>query len=140
MRLPTIVHKFSSPRYFYHMAGKLAPWTLGLFLALATLGLYIGFMLAPTHSEQGESYRIIFIHVPAASNSLMVYGFMAGAGLIYLVWRIKLADVIAAASAPIGASFTFLALVTEETRSASKKNAKEPSPPKQAAARASPAS
>ena len=97
MRLPKIVHKFSSPRYFYAMAGNLAPWTLGLFLALAAAGLYIGFMVAPTHSEQGESYRIIFIHVPAASNSLMVYGLMAGAGLIYLVWRIKLADVVAAA-------------------------------------------
>ncbi len=112
MRLPKLVHQFSSPRYFYHMAGKITPWTMGLFLALATAGMYIGFMLAPTHSEQGESYRIIFIHVPSASNSLMVYGFMAGAGLIFLVWRIKLADVIAAASAPIGASFTLLALVT----------------------------
>ncbi len=112
MRLPTIVHKFSSPRYFYDMAAKLAPWTLALCLALAVSGLYIGLLLAPTHSEQGESYRIIFIHVPAASNSLMVYTVMAGSGLIYLVWRIKLADVIAAASAPVGASFTFLALVT----------------------------
>ncbi len=112
MRLPKLIHQFSSPRYFYRMSGKLTPWTMGLFLALAAAGMYIGFMLAPTHSEQGESYRIIFIHVPSASNSLMVYGFMAGAGLIFLVWRIKLADVIAAASAPIGASFTLLALVT----------------------------
>ena len=112
MRLPRIVHKFASPRYFYELSGKLVPWTSALLFALAIAGLYIGLVLAPTHAEQGESYRIIYLHVPAASNSLMVYTVMAGAGLIFLVWRIKMADVIAAASAPIGASFTFIALIT----------------------------
>jgi heme exporter protein C len=112
MRLPRIVHKFASPRYFYALSGRLVPWTSGLLFALAIAGLYIGLLLAPTHAEQGESYRILYVHVPAASNSLMVYMVMAGAGLIFLVWRIKMADVIAAASAPIGASFTFIALVT----------------------------
>ncbi len=112
MRIPRLLHKFASPRYFYNLSGKLTPWTSALFFALIVAGLYIGFLVAPLHSEQGESYRIIYVHVPAASNSLMVYMVMAGAGLVYLVWRIKMADVIAAASAPIGASFTFIALVT----------------------------
>ncbi len=112
MRIPLFLHRFSSPRIYYGIAGWLSQWTLAVALGLAVVGLYIGLVLAPTHSEQGESYRIIFIHVPAASNSMMVYGVMAAASLIFLVWRIKLADVVAAASAPIGASFTFLALVT----------------------------
>ncbi|MDZ7754286.1 MAG: cytochrome c maturation protein CcmE [Gammaproteobacteria bacterium] len=112
MRIPRFLHRFSSPRIYYGIAGWLSQWTLAVALGLMVVGLYIGLVLAPTHSEQGESYRIIFIHVPAASNSMMVYVVMAVASLIFLVWRIKLADVVAAASAPIGASFTFLALVT----------------------------
>lgn len=112
MRLPLILHKLGSPRFFYELSGRLMPWTDALFLTLAAAGLYVGLLLAPTHSEQGESYRIIYIHVPAASLSLTVYAVMAGAGLIYLVWRMKMADHVAAASAPIGAALTFLALVT----------------------------
>ena len=110
--IPHFLHRFSSPRIFYGVADWLSQWLLWLALGLTLVGLYIGLVLAPTHSEQGESYRIIFIHVPAASSSLMVYSIMAVASVIFLVWRIKLADVMAAASAPIGASFTFLALVT----------------------------
>ncbi|MCP4044168.1 MAG: cytochrome c biogenesis protein CcsA [Gammaproteobacteria bacterium] len=112
MRIPHFLHKFSSPRYFYEISGSLVPWLMALFVTFLTVGLYIGMAIAPTHSEQGESYRIIFMHVPSASNSMMVYVMIASSGLIFLVWRIKLADVIASASAPIGASFTFLALVT----------------------------
>ena len=69
-------------------------------------------MLAPTDYQQGDSYRIMFIHVPAAWMSLFIYIVMAGAGAIGLIWRMKLAEIIAISSAPIGASFTFLALVT----------------------------
>jgi len=94
------------------MSGKLLPWLVATSFALLVLGLYVGFAMAPTHSEQGESYRIIFLHVPAASNSMMIYMIMATSGAIFLIWRIKLADTIAAASAPIGAAFTFLALIT----------------------------
>ncbi len=112
MKLPNFVYRFSSPKYFYSMSGKLLPWLAGISFALMILGLYIGFAIAPTHSEQGESYRIIFLHVPTASNSMMIYMIMATSGAIFLIWRIKLADTIAAASAPIGAAFTFLALVT----------------------------
>jgi heme exporter protein C len=76
------------------------------------VGLYWGLVVAPTDYQQGDSYRIIFIHVPAAWMSLFIYMVMASASAIGLIWRIKLAEVIAIASAPIGASFTFLALVT----------------------------
>ncbi len=76
------------------------------------MGLYSGLVLAPPDYQQGESYRIMFVHVPAAWMSLFIYMVMATAGAIGLIWRIKLADVIAASCAPIGASFTFLALAT----------------------------
>ncbi len=112
MKLPEFVYRFSSPKHFYSMSGKLLPWLVGITLGLVIVGLYVGFAMAPTHSEQGESYRIIFLHVPSASNSMMIYMVMATSGAIFLIWRIKLADTIAAASAPIGAAFTFLALVT----------------------------
>ncbi len=112
MKLPNFVYRFSSPKHFYSMSGKLLPWLAGLSIALTIVGLYIGFAVAPTHSEQGESYRLIYLHVPTASNSMMIYMIMATSGAIFLIWRIKLADTIAAASAPIGAAFTFLALLT----------------------------
>ncbi len=112
MKLPAIVYRFSSPKHFYEMSGRLLPWLVSITVALLLFGLYIGLAVAPTHSEQGESYRIIYLHVPAASNSMMIYLVMATSGAIFLIWRIKLADTIAAASAPIGAAFTFLALVT----------------------------
>ncbi len=112
MKLPAFIYRFSSPKHFYAMSGTLIPWLASFSLALLLLGLYVGFAMAPTHSEQGESYRIIYLHVPAASNSMMIYMAMAISGAIFLIWRIKLADTIAAACAPIGAAFTFLALVT----------------------------
>lgn len=94
------------------MSGKLIPW-LGWSCVLLMLGgLYTGFFVAPPDYQQGESYRIIFIHVPSAWMSMFVYMVMASAGAIGLIWRIKLADIVAYTSAPIGAAFTFLALVT----------------------------
>ncbi len=105
-------HKMASPRYFYNIAGRLIPW-LGVSCLLFILaGLYYGLIKAPPDYQQGDSYRIMFIHVPAAWMSMFVYVVMAGAGIIGLVWRIKLAEVIAISSATIGASFTFLALIT----------------------------
>ncbi len=112
MKLPAIVHKFSSPKNFYQMSGKLIPWLGWICLLLLVLGLYYGFFVAPPDYQQGESYRIMFIHVPAAWMSMFVYMVMAVSGAIGLIWRIKLADIVASSSAPIGAAFTFLALVT----------------------------
>ena len=106
------LHRFASPPHFYRLAGILAPWLGWICLGLMAGGLYGGLVAAPPDYQQGESYRIIFIHVPSAWLSLFIYVVMAGASAIALVWRIKLAEVVAIESAPIGASFTFLALVT----------------------------
>ncbi len=112
LKIPAFLHRFSSPKHFYTMSGTLLPWVGFAALTFVMVGLFLGFVIAPTHSEQGESYRIIFLHVPSSSNSMMIYTMMAFSSAIYLIWRIKLADTIAAAAAPIGAAFTFLALAT----------------------------
>ncbi len=100
-----------SPRYFYGVAGKLVPWFMATFLITLVLGLYYSFA-APPDYQQGESYRIMYIHVPAAWMSMFIYVVMAVSGLISLVWRIKMTEVIVISSATVGASFTFLALAT----------------------------
>ncbi len=100
-----------SPRYFYGVAGKLIPWFMGGFLITLLVGLYYSFA-APPDYQQGESYRIMYIHVPAAWLSMFIYVVMAVSGLISLVWRIKMTEVIVISSAAVGASFTFLALAT----------------------------
>lgn len=110
--IPRIVHKFASPRFFYDASGRLIPWLAWLTVIAMLAGLYGGLFYAPTDYQQGESFRIIYVHVPAAWMSMFIYVVMAVSAAIGLIWRIKLADVIAASSAPIGASFTFLALAT----------------------------
>ena len=106
------LHRFASPPHFYRLSGVMAPWIGWTCLGLMVGGLYGGLVAAPPDYQQGESYRIIFVHVPSAWMSMFVYVVMAGSSAIALVWRIKLAEIVAVASAPIGASFTFLALVT----------------------------
>jgi heme exporter protein C len=101
-----------SPRYFYTVAGKMIPWFMTSFVILLLLGLYYGLIVAPPDYQQGESYRIIYIHVPAAWMSMFIYVVMAVSGLISLVWRIKMTEIFVISSATVGASFTFLALVT----------------------------
>ena len=105
-------HQLGSPPSVYALAGRLAPWLAGICLLLFAGGLTGGLFLAPTDYQQGESYRIIYIHVPAAWLSMFVYAVMAISSAIHLIWRMKLADIVARASAPIGAVYTFLALVT----------------------------
>jgi heme exporter protein C len=105
-------HKLGSPPHFYRIAGKWIPWLNWIFMLLLLAGLYGGLILAPPDYQQGESYRIIFVHVPAAWMSLFIYVVMAVCGAVIIVWRMKLAEVVLISSAPIGASFTFLALVT----------------------------
>ena len=106
------LHRFASPPHFYRLAGTLAPWLGWICLGLMAGGLYGGLVVAPPDYQQGESYRIIFVHVPSAWMSMFIYVVMAGASAVALSWRIKLAEIVAIESAPIGASFTFLALVT----------------------------
>ncbi len=105
-------HKMGSPPTFYRIAGRLLPWLYVATLALGAWGMYDGLFLAPADYQQGDSYRIMFVHVPCAWMSLFAYGFMALNGFIALVWRIKLNEVLAMASAPVGAAFTFITLVT----------------------------
>ena len=112
MKIPAFLHRFSSPKLFHQSTGRFVPWLLAGFLASAIVGIYHGLWVAPPDYEQGESYRIIYVHVPAAWLSMFVYMVMAVSSAIFLIWRIKLADVIALASAPLGAAFTALALAT----------------------------
>ncbi len=106
------IQRFSSPKHFYVISAKLIPWFAVPTALLMIAGLYQGLFVAPPDYQQGESYRIMFVHVPAAWMSLFIYVVMAVSAGIGLIWQIKLADMVAVASAPIGASFTFLALVT----------------------------
>jgi heme exporter protein C len=106
------LHRLASPPHFYHLSGRLLPW-LGLAASVCmALGLYLGLWVAPPDYQQGDSFRIMYVHVPAAWMSLFVYVFMAVSGGIGLIWNLKMADILAVCSAPLGASFTFLALVT----------------------------
>ncbi len=108
----TALHPLGNPRVFYRLSRRLVPWLGALTLIVLAAGLYAGLVLAPMDYEQGDSYRIIYIHVPAASLSLMVYLAMALAAGIALIWRLKMAEVTMIASAPIGAVFTAIALIT----------------------------
>lgn len=108
----TWFHRLASPPYFYRLAGRLAPWFGGAAALLIAAGLYGGLWLSPPDYQQGDGFRIIYIHVPSAYLSLLGYALMAGASAIGLVWRMKLAHAVAVAAAPLGASFTFLALIT----------------------------
>jgi heme exporter protein C len=90
----------------------LIPWLAAITAILLLVGLYLGLFVAPPDYQQGQSYRIIFVHVPSAWMSMFIYTFMAVLSAIYLIWNIKLADVMARSSALLGASFTLLALAT----------------------------
>ncbi|MGH8196739.1 MAG: heme ABC transporter permease [Steroidobacteraceae bacterium] len=108
----TWFHRLASPPHAYRIAGRLAPWLSWPALLLIVIGLYGGLVLAPPDYQQGDAFRIVYVHAPSAWLSMFVYAAMAVAAAIGLIWRIKLAHAVAAASAPIGASFTFLALAT----------------------------
>jgi heme exporter protein C len=103
---------FSAPSRFYGLAGLLVPWFWAAAIALTAIGLYMGFFVAPTDATQGESYRIIFIHVPAAWMSMLLYLVMAFWAVIGWAFNARLASMVARAIAPTGAMFTFLALWT----------------------------
>ncbi len=105
-------HKLASPPHFYRLAGIFAPWLLWPALILLVIGMYGGLVLAPPDYQQGDGFRIIYIHVPSAYLSTMIYSVMAITSGIGLIWRIKLAFAVSASAAPIGASFTALALVS----------------------------
>ncbi len=110
--IPNWLHRLASPPVAYGVAGRLQPWFGLTSLALLALGLGGGLLLAPPDYQQGEGYRIIFVHVPAAALSILLIWAMAAAGIIAIIWRIKLAECFVVCAAPVGASLTALTLLT----------------------------
>jgi heme exporter protein C len=108
----TWFHRFGSPPYFYKVAGILIPWFAWIAAVAAAAGLVGGLVLAPPDYQQGEGYRIIFVHVPAAVLSTLAYAVMATASGVGLIWRMNVAHAVAASCATIGAWFTVVALAT----------------------------
>jgi heme exporter protein C len=106
------IWRYASPRNFYELAGKIAPALFVLALLLGVAGLYVGFFMAPTDFQQGESYRIIFIHVPAAWMSMFIYVVMAFWCAVGWIFNTRLSFMMANALAPTGALMTFIALWT----------------------------
>jgi heme exporter protein C len=107
-----ILHRLASPPHFYGLAERMIPWFAMPGLILIGYGAYAGLFVAPADYQQGDAFRIIYVHVPAAYLSMMAYMIMAISAGIGLIWRMKLAHAVAAAAAPLGAWFTFLALAT----------------------------
>jgi len=106
------MHRFANPGQFLRVSGALLPWvSAGAIVCLAT-GLIWGFVFAPPDYQQGESVRIIYIHVPAAWMAMFVYTCIAAASASALIWRHPLGDLIARAASPLGAGFAFIALVS----------------------------
>jgi heme exporter protein C len=108
----TWFHRLGSPPHIYRIAGTLTPWfawPAGLLIAAA---LYGGLVLAPPDYQQGEGFRILYVHAPSAWLSVMIYGVMASAAAVGLIWRMKVAHAVAASCAGVGAWFTAVSLLT----------------------------
>ncbi|MDB5971099.1 MAG: Heme exporter protein [Hydrocarboniphaga sp.] len=108
----TWFHRLASPPTFYRLADRFSPWLAVIAALLIGYGLVGGLVLAPADYQQGDAFRIIYVHVPAAWLSLSGYVAMAAAAVVAIIWRIKLAECVVVAIAPVGASFTAMALVT----------------------------
>ena len=104
--------KFAAPQSFFPLAGRMVPWFAMAGVLLGVIGLYLGLWVAPTDAQQGDAYRIIYIHVPAAWMSMVVYLVMAFWAAIGLIFNSRLSSMLATALAPTGAWMTFLALWT----------------------------
>lgn len=107
-----LVNRLVSPKKFFHLSSKLLPWLTGMFLLTFSYGIAGGLLLAPADYLQGDGFRIIYVHAPSAFLSLFIFAVMAAAAFTSLVWRLTLAPLVIRHSAPIGAGFTFLALLT----------------------------
>lgn len=108
----TFFHKLASPPHFYRLSARMMPWFAASGIILILYGSVAGLFFAPADYQQGDAFRIIYVHVPAAYLSMMAYMVVAVAAGIGLIWRMKLAHAVAAGAAPLGAWFTFLALAT----------------------------
>ena len=105
-------HRYANPARFLRLASAVEPWLKWGTLALLVLGLYLGLVGSPADYQQGDSVRIMYIHVPSAWMALFCYTALAGASAVALIWKHPLADLAGRATAPVGACFTVLALVT----------------------------
>jgi len=105
-------HRFANPARFLRFAAIIQPWVAWITVILFAVGLYLGLLASPADYQQGETVRMMYVHVPAAWMALFCYSALAGACAVALIWKHPLAELAAKATAPIGASFTFLALVT----------------------------
>jgi len=105
-------HRFANPNRFMRLSAAVLPWAAGVMAALVPLGLYLALVASPADYQQGETVRIMYVHVPAAWMALFTYTFIAAASAVALIWRHPLADLAARAASPLGAGFTLIALVT----------------------------
>lgn len=108
----TWFHRLASPPHIYRLAGTLTPWFAWPAGVLIVAALYAGLVLAPPDYQQGDGFRIIYVHAPSAWLSVMIYGVMATAAAVGLIWRMKVAHAVAASCAGVGAWFTVVSLVT----------------------------
>ena len=106
------MHRYANPTRFMRLSGAILPWSAAAAGLCLAAGLYLSLFVAPPDYQQGETVRIMFIHVPAAWMALFVYAGMAVASAVALIWRHPLADIAAREAAPIGAAFTLVCLVT----------------------------
>ncbi|MGP9818953.1 heme ABC transporter permease [Salinarimonas sp. NSM] len=104
--------KLANPSTFLRWSGALLPWLAGLTVATLGIGLWMAWFVAPADYQQGETIRIMYIHVPSAWLALFLYAMMSASAIGTLVWRHPLADVSQKAAAPIGAAFTLVCLIT----------------------------
>jgi heme exporter protein C len=103
---------YAAPQTFYGLAGKAWPWFAALATALMLVGMWLGFAVAPSDFQQGEGYRIIFVHVPASWMSMVIYLAMAFWSVLGLTFNTRLSGMMTRALAPTGALFAFLSLWT----------------------------
>lgn len=106
------MHRYANPSRVMRLSRLLQPWLAAATVLLIAAGLYLALVASPPDYQQGESVRIMYVHVPAAWMAMFCYAALAGASAVGLIWKHPVADLAAKATAPIGASFTFLALVT----------------------------
>lgn len=104
--------KLGSPKWFYELSGRWLPWLVGAMVLFMSVGVVWGLLFMPPDYQMGYQSRILIIHVAVAGTSLAFFPLMAVAGVITMVWRMKLADMVAKNAAPIGAWFSFLTLAT----------------------------
>jgi len=106
------IQALANPARFNRLAGAILPWVKAATAVLFIVGLYLALAVAPADYQQGETVRIMFVHVPAAWMAMFCYTVMAVASAVALIWRHPLADLAAKSTAPIGACFTFIALLS----------------------------